>query len=41
MEEFLYNLSGTIKKFTNILLTDFCIGFHPTHGWESMIWVCL
>nr|YP_002456449.1 chloroplast envelope membrane protein [Trifolium subterraneum]ACF20529.1 chloroplast envelope membrane protein [Trifolium subterraneum] len=37
VKEFLYNLSDTIKAFSILLLTDFCIGFHSTHGWELMI----
>nr|YP_009868812.1 envelope membrane protein [Spatholobus pulcher]QKI32337.1 envelope membrane protein [Spatholobus pulcher] len=35
--EFIYNLSDTIKAFSILLLTDLCIGFHSTHGWELMI----
>nr|CUR06098.1 cemA [Acacia restiacea]CUR06188.1 cemA [Acacia restiacea]CUR06642.1 cemA [Acacia scleroclada] len=37
VQEFLYNLSDTIKAFSILLVTDFCIGFHSTHGWELMI----
>nr|YP_009657135.1 envelope membrane protein [Medicago blancheana]YP_010565916.1 envelope membrane protein [Medicago rotata]QCO74040.1 envelope membrane protein [Medicago blancheana]UZC30468.1 envelope membrane protein [Medicago rotata] len=37
VQEFLYNLSDTIKAFSILFLTDFCIGFHSTHGWELMI----
>uniref|UniRef100_UPI0031F3A0A9 chloroplast envelope membrane protein n=1 Tax=Platylobium triangulare TaxID=1560081 RepID=UPI0031F3A0A9 len=37
IQEFLYNLSDTIKAFSILLLTDLCIGFHSTHGWELMI----
>nr|YP_010712235.1 envelope membrane carbon uptake protein [Corydalis ternata]WDA92890.1 envelope membrane carbon uptake protein [Corydalis ternata] len=37
VQEFLYNLSDTIKAFSIILLTDLCIGFHSTHGWELII----
>nr|YP_009661852.1 envelope membrane protein [Mimosa pudica]QCT83197.1 envelope membrane protein [Mimosa pudica] len=37
VQEFLYNLSDTIKSFFILLLTDLCIGFHSTHGWELMI----
>nr|YP_010711138.1 envelope membrane carbon uptake protein [Fumaria officinalis]WDA91701.1 envelope membrane carbon uptake protein [Fumaria officinalis] len=37
VQEFLYNLSNTIKAFSIILLTDLCIGFHSPHGWELMI----
>nr|YP_010281709.1 envelope membrane protein [Chamaenerion angustifolium subsp. angustifolium]UKH51004.1 envelope membrane protein [Chamaenerion angustifolium subsp. angustifolium] len=37
MQEFLYNLSDTIKAFSILLLTDLCIGFHSPHGWELMI----
>uniref|UniRef100_UPI0030FE7924 chloroplast envelope membrane protein n=1 Tax=Schnabelia nepetifolia TaxID=201516 RepID=UPI0030FE7924 len=36
-QEFLYNLSDTVKAFLILLLTDFCIGFHSPHGWELMI----
>nr|YP_010567711.1 envelope membrane carbon uptake protein [Alstonia yunnanensis]UZC54004.1 envelope membrane carbon uptake protein [Alstonia yunnanensis] len=36
-QEFLYNLSDTVKAFSILLLTDLCIGFHSTHGWELMI----
>nr|YP_009581456.1 chloroplast envelope membrane protein [Nigella damascena]QBK49521.1 chloroplast envelope membrane protein [Nigella damascena]QFV17982.1 envelope membrane protein [Nigella damascena]QIS63911.1 envelope membrane protein [Nigella damascena] len=34
---FIYNLSDTIKAFSILLLTDLCIGFHSTHGWELVI----
>nr|BDI24294.1 chloroplast envelope membrane protein [Abrus pulchellus subsp. mollis] len=37
VQEFLYNLSDTLKAFFILLLTDLCIGFHSTHGWELMI----
>ena len=37
VQEFLYNLSDTIKDFSILLLTDLCIGFHSPHGWELMI----
>nr|CUR01812.1 cemA [Acacia diallaga] len=37
VQEFLYNLSDTIKAFSILLLSDFCIGFHSTRGWELMI----
>nr|YP_009861818.1 envelope membrane protein [Canarium album]QKD75841.1 envelope membrane protein [Canarium album]QUO98420.1 envelope membrane protein [Canarium album] len=37
VQEFLYNLSDTIKAFSILLVTDFCIGFHSPHGWELMI----
>nr|YP_010687926.1 chloroplast envelope membrane protein [Pterodon emarginatus]YP_010688008.1 chloroplast envelope membrane protein [Pterodon pubescens]QVX29594.1 envelope membrane protein [Pterodon abruptus]WBR37360.1 chloroplast envelope membrane protein [Pterodon emarginatus]WBR37442.1 chloroplast envelope membrane protein [Pterodon pubescens] len=37
IQEFLYNLSDTIKAFSILLLTDFCVGYHSTHGWELMI----
>ena len=33
----IYNLSDTIKAFSILLLTDLCIGFHSTHGWELVI----
>nr|YP_010047740.1 chloroplast envelope membrane protein [Pilea thymifolia]QPK42337.1 chloroplast envelope membrane protein [Pilea thymifolia] len=36
-QEFLYNLSDTLKAFSILLLTDLCIGFHSTHGWELTI----
>nr|YP_009573067.1 envelope membrane protein [Aphelandra knappiae]QBF44046.1 envelope membrane protein [Aphelandra knappiae] len=36
-QEFLYNLSDTVKAFLVLLLTDLCIGFHSPHGWELMI----
>nr|YP_010885388.1 envelope membrane carbon uptake protein [Xanthostemon chrysanthus]QCW95086.1 envelope membrane carbon uptake protein [Xanthostemon chrysanthus]QXJ40960.1 envelope membrane carbon uptake protein [Xanthostemon chrysanthus] len=37
VQEFLYNLSDTIKAFSILLLTDLCLGFHSPHGWELMI----
>ncbi|CAN6446938.1 unnamed protein product [Victoria cruziana] len=37
VQEFLYNLSDTIKAFFILLLTDLCIGFHSPHAWELMI----
>nr|YP_009319741.1 envelope membrane protein [Salpinga maranonensis]APA18854.1 envelope membrane protein [Salpinga maranonensis] len=37
VQEFLYNLSDTIKVFSILLLTDLFIGFHSPHGWELMI----
>nr|NP_084810.1 envelope membrane protein [Lotus japonicus]P58155.1 RecName: Full=Potassium/proton antiporter CemA; AltName: Full=Chloroplast envelope membrane protein A; Short=CemA [Lotus japonicus]QPF16845.1 envelope membrane carbon uptake protein [Lotus corniculatus]BAB33208.1 hypothetical protein [Lotus japonicus] len=37
VQEFLYNLSDTIKAFSILLVTDLCIGFHSTHGWELLI----
>nr|YP_010599734.1 chloroplast envelope membrane protein [Primulina xiziae]WAL04111.1 chloroplast envelope membrane protein [Primulina xiziae] len=36
-QEFLYNVSDTVKAFAILLLTDLCIGFHSPHGWELMI----
>nr|AKT94724.1 envelope membrane protein [Brunonia australis] len=36
-QEFLSNLSDTIKAFSLLLLTDLCIGFHSPRGWELMI----
>nr|YP_009731233.1 envelope membrane protein [Plumeria rubra]YP_010583235.1 chloroplast envelope membrane protein [Plumeria obtusa]AWI70354.1 envelope membrane protein [Plumeria cubensis]UGS81220.1 chloroplast envelope membrane protein [Himatanthus sp. NT-2021a]UGS81301.1 chloroplast envelope membrane protein [Plumeria filifolia]UGS81382.1 chloroplast envelope membrane protein [Plumeria lanata]UGS81753.1 chloroplast envelope membrane protein [Plumeria pudica] len=36
-QEFLYNLSDTVKAFSILLLTDLCIGFHSPHAWELMI----
>nr|UZU70660.1 chloroplast envelope membrane protein [Zygophyllum xanthoxylum] len=37
VQEFLYNLSDTIKAFSILLLTDLCIGFHSPDGWELVI----
>nr|YP_010728995.1 envelope membrane carbon uptake protein [Hesperantha coccinea]WEA81974.1 envelope membrane carbon uptake protein [Hesperantha coccinea] len=37
VQEFLYNLSDTIKVFSILLVTDLWIGFHSTHGWELII----
>nr|YP_010419473.1 envelope membrane protein [Laportea canadensis]USG53089.1 envelope membrane protein [Laportea canadensis] len=37
LQEFIYNLSDTIKAFSILLLTDLCIGFHSPHGWELLI----
>nr|QKV48030.1 envelope membrane protein [Tipularia josephi] len=37
IQEFLYNLSDTIKAFLILLVTDLWVGFHSTHGWELMI----
>lgn len=37
IKEFISNLSDTIKAFSILLVTDLCIGFHSTHGWELMI----
>nr|YP_010637363.1 chloroplast envelope membrane protein [Saxifraga brunonis]YP_010639406.1 chloroplast envelope membrane protein [Saxifraga hispidula]WBQ50005.1 chloroplast envelope membrane protein [Saxifraga brunonis]WBQ52303.1 chloroplast envelope membrane protein [Saxifraga hispidula] len=37
VQEFLYNVSDTIKAFCILLLTDLCIGFHSPHGWELML----
>nr|YP_010420288.1 envelope membrane protein [Obetia aldabrensis]USG53838.1 envelope membrane protein [Obetia aldabrensis]USG97797.1 envelope membrane protein [Obetia radula]USG97880.1 envelope membrane protein [Obetia radula] len=37
LQEFIYNLSDTIKAFSILLLTDLCIGFHSPHGWDLMI----
>jgi hypothetical protein len=37
VQEFLYNLGDTIKAFSILLLTNFCIGFHSNHSWELMI----
>ncbi|KAB2045332.1 hypothetical protein ES319_D01G153700v1 [Gossypium barbadense] len=31
VQEFLYNLSNTIKSISILLLTDLCIGFHFPH----------
>nr|QGT34542.1 chloroplast envelope membrane protein [Utricularia amethystina] len=37
VQEFLYNLSDTVKAFSILLVTDLCIGFHSPHGWELLI----
>nr|YP_010294506.1 envelope membrane protein [Xyris indica]ULQ68327.1 envelope membrane protein [Xyris indica]ULQ68407.1 envelope membrane protein [Xyris indica]ULQ68644.1 envelope membrane protein [Xyris indica] len=37
VKEFFYNLSDTIKAFSILLVTDLCIGFHSTQGWELII----
>lgn len=37
IQEFIYNLSDTIKAFSILLLTDLCIGFHSPQGWDLMI----
>nr|YP_009569451.1 envelope membrane protein [Physena madagascariensis]QBC68891.1 envelope membrane protein [Physena madagascariensis] len=37
VQEFLHNLSDTIKAFFLLLLTDFFIGFHSPHVWEFLI----
>ena len=37
VREFIYNLSDTIKAFSILLLTDLCIGFHSTRGWELIM----
>nr|YP_010587829.1 chloroplast envelope membrane protein [Zannichellia palustris]WAB46524.1 chloroplast envelope membrane protein [Zannichellia palustris] len=37
VQEFLYNLSDTIKAFSILLVTDLWIGFHSPHGWELLI----
>nr|UDZ59517.1 envelope membrane protein [Albidella nymphaeifolia] len=37
VQEFLSNLSDTIKAFSILLVTDLWIGFHSPHGWELMI----
>nr|YP_009435945.1 chloroplast envelope membrane protein [Carpodetus serratus]UDN41491.1 chloroplast envelope membrane protein [Carpodetus arboreus]UDN41579.1 chloroplast envelope membrane protein [Carpodetus archboldianus]UDN41667.1 chloroplast envelope membrane protein [Carpodetus montanus]ATG26123.1 chloroplast envelope membrane protein [Carpodetus serratus]UDN41755.1 chloroplast envelope membrane protein [Carpodetus serratus] len=36
-QEFLYNLSDTIKAFSILLVTDFFVGFHSHQGWELTI----
>ncbi|KAM7459787.1 hypothetical protein LguiA_036225 [Lonicera macranthoides] len=36
-QEFLYNLSDTIKAFSILLVVDFWVGFHSPHVWELMI----
>nr|YP_008994407.1 chloroplast envelope membrane protein [Viviania marifolia]AGV02836.1 chloroplast envelope membrane protein [Viviania marifolia] len=37
VQDFLYNLSDTIKAFFILLIIDFCVGFHSTHGWELIV----
>nr|YP_010286973.1 envelope membrane protein [Limnobium laevigatum]UKT61014.1 envelope membrane protein [Limnobium laevigatum] len=37
VQEFLSNLSDTIKAFFILLVTDLWIGFHSPHGWELLI----
>lgn len=37
IQEFLYNLSDTIKAFLILLVTDFLVGFHSNRIWEFMI----
>lgn len=37
VQEFLYNLSDTIKAFSIILVTDLWVGFHSPNGWELII----
>nr|YP_009926674.1 envelope membrane protein [Lophopyxis maingayi]QNK04966.1 envelope membrane protein [Lophopyxis maingayi] len=37
VQEFLYNLSDTIKALSILILIDFFTGVHSTHGWELMI----
>nr|YP_010407763.1 chloroplast envelope membrane protein [Stemona parviflora]URF20653.1 chloroplast envelope membrane protein [Stemona parviflora] len=37
VQEFIHNLSDTIKAFSLLLVTDLWIGFHSTHGWELTI----
>nr|YP_010213148.1 chloroplast envelope membrane protein [Linum grandiflorum]UBK11710.1 chloroplast envelope membrane protein [Linum grandiflorum] len=37
VQEFLYNLSDTLKAFSILLVTDFCIGYHSHGGWELLI----
>ncbi|PXX88929.1 hypothetical protein CR158_11815 [Halomonas heilongjiangensis] len=37
VQEFLYNLSDTLKAFSILLVTDFCIGYHSHRGWELLI----
>nr|YP_009668661.1 chloroplast envelope membrane protein [Adenia mannii]QCW93428.1 chloroplast envelope membrane protein [Adenia mannii] len=36
-QEFLYNLNDTIKALSILFLSDLCIGYHSTRGWELMI----
>lgn len=37
VQEFLYNLSDTLKALSILLLADFFFGYHSTQGWELMI----
>nr|QVX30606.1 envelope membrane protein [Camoensia scandens]UWV19088.1 chloroplast envelope membrane protein [Camoensia scandens] len=37
IQEFVYNLSDTIKAFSILLLVDLCVGYHSTPGWELII----
>nr|QVX27968.1 chloroplast envelope membrane protein [Passiflora malacophylla] len=37
VQEFVYNLNDTIKALSILFLSDLCIGFHSTRGWELMI----
>nr|YP_009527158.1 chloroplast envelope membrane protein [Stemona japonica]AYA54114.1 chloroplast envelope membrane protein [Stemona japonica] len=37
VQEFIHNLSDTIKAFSLLLVTDLWIGFHSTRGWELTI----
>nr|AHA12694.1 chloroplast envelope membrane protein [Orchidantha fimbriata]AYP34439.1 chloroplast envelope membrane protein [Orchidantha maxillarioides] len=37
VQEFLYNLSDTIKAFSILFLTELLFGFHSIRGWELMI----
>nr|YP_009166701.1 chloroplast envelope membrane protein [Tanaecium tetragonolobum]YP_009660761.1 chloroplast envelope membrane protein [Amphilophium gnaphalanthum]YP_009662543.1 chloroplast envelope membrane protein [Amphilophium lactiflorum]YP_010953752.1 chloroplast envelope membrane protein [Tanaecium tetramerum]QBA67352.1 envelope membrane protein [Amphilophium arenarium]QBA67360.1 envelope membrane protein [Amphilophium cremersii]QBA67363.1 envelope membrane protein [Amphilophium dasytrichum]QBA67367. len=36
-QEFLYNLSDTVKAFWILLLSDLCMGFHSHHTWKLII----
>nr|YP_010480878.1 envelope membrane protein [Polygala hongkongensis]UVN15713.1 envelope membrane protein [Polygala hongkongensis]WRK84039.1 envelope membrane carbon uptake protein [Polygala japonica] len=37
VQEFLYNLSDTLKAFSILFLADLFFGYHSTKGWELMI----
>nr|YP_009141548.1 chloroplast envelope membrane protein [Lens culinaris]AGW45914.1 chloroplast envelope membrane protein [Lens culinaris]AIL56074.1 chloroplast envelope membrane protein [Lens culinaris] len=37
VQEFLYNLSDTIKAFFLIFLTDLCLGYHSIPCWELFV----
>nr|YP_010982133.1 envelope membrane protein [Habropetalum dawei]UZP15858.1 envelope membrane protein [Habropetalum dawei] len=37
IQEFLCNLSDTIKAFSILFLTELCVGYHSTDGWALII----
>ena len=41
VQEFLYNLSDTIKVFSILLVTNLCIGFHLPPQLRTSDWICL